>query len=103
MTTLPCTIISWLTVFIVGCIAVGFAIWTGWKLFESTRTCKGVWDALIIRGKLEASLRDYRSAQRRMRDKYAEGDEAVKRDLWRNLHACEDRATELLDGPEEKS
>ena len=97
MTTLPCTILSWLTVAFLGCLTVLLVIWTGWKIFDSTRTCENVWDALIERKRWREALWNYRDAQRRMLHKYHEGDEAVKRDLWRNLHTCESRASELLD------
>ena len=45
---------------------------------------------------LEA-LQDYVKAQGRMRDKWAEGDEHVKTDLWRALHACEDKARAAIE------
>lgn len=31
----------------------------------------------------------YRSAQRRMLDRWSEGDDDVKQELWQKLHACE--------------
>ena len=48
------------------------------------------------RAELIEALRQYMLAQSRMRDKWAEGDDAVKNDLWRNLHALEDGARDLL-------
>lgn len=50
---------------------------------------------------IEDALRAYLKAQRRMLDKWADGDENVKRDLWRDLHACEVAAeSALLRQPE---
>ena len=49
------------------------------------------------------ALWDYRNAQRRMRDKWAEGDENVKQTLWHNLHACEEKASAALDEVERQS
>lgn len=46
------------------------------------------------------ALKAYRKAQRRMLEKWADGDDAVKADLWRNLHACDVLADEILDGTE---
>lgn len=42
------------------------------------------------------ALWDYRSAQRRMLDKWAEGDDNVRRDLWQNLHKCESAADSAI-------
>lgn len=36
-----------------------------------------------------AALGAYRNAQRRMLEKWADGDAQIKADLWRDLHACE--------------
>ena len=38
------------------------------------------------------ALRRYMVAQRRMLDRWADGDDAVKKELWQELHACEDGA-----------
>jgi hypothetical protein len=46
------------------------------------------------------ALRAYLTAQRRMLDRWADGDENVKRDLWRNLHACEAAAEAALASPQ---
>lgn len=46
---------------------------------------------------LRKALMAYRKAQRAMLDKWAEGDAEVKRDLWQNLHACEDAANRALE------
>lgn len=42
------------------------------------------------------ALWKYRSAQRRMLDKWADGDNAVKTELWRGLHDCEKLADAVL-------
>lgn len=42
------------------------------------------------------ALKAYRAAQRRMLDKWADGDEAVKRGLWQRLHECEAAADSAL-------
>lgn len=42
------------------------------------------------------ALWKYRSAQRRMLDKWADGDNAVKTELWRSLHDCEKLADAVL-------
>lgn len=39
----------------------------------------------------------YVRAQGRMRDRWSESDEAVKNELWKNLHSCEDAAREVLE------
>ena len=48
---------------------------------------------------LSSALRSYRRAQRRMLDRWSEGDENVKRELWRDLHACEAPAEIALGEP----
>jgi hypothetical protein len=45
---------------------------------------------------LANALREYVKAQGRMLDKWADGDENVKRDLWQNLHACEEAGRKAL-------
>lgn len=50
---------------------------------------------------LVEALTAYRTAQRRMLERFSEGDERVKRDLWRDLHECEaaaDAALKLAHG-----
>ena len=42
-------------------------------------------------------LHEYRVAQSRMKDRWAEGDKGVKSDLWKNLHSLEERALDLLE------
>jgi hypothetical protein len=42
------------------------------------------------------AARDLMVAADRMRDRWAEADDAVKRDLWRNLHARADDLREAL-------
>lgn len=42
------------------------------------------------------ALRDYRTAQRRMLDKWADGDESVKKELWNKLHECEEKANKII-------
>lgn len=54
----------------------------------------------------EVALAAYLKAQRRMLDKWADGDDAVKNQLWRDLHACELAAAAALaaskgEGPAE--
>lgn len=44
--------------------------------------------------RLRALLRDVVVAADRMRDNWAEGDDAVRVDLWRNLHAAAEAAGE---------
>jgi len=46
-----------------------------------------------------SALREYLSAQRMMFRRWAEGDD-VKAFLWRNLHACEEEATMVLEAYE---
>lgn len=49
---------------------------------------------------LQGALRAYIKAQSRMLERWADGDENVKRDLWQALHACEGtgrRASDLVD------
>ena len=46
----------------------------------------------------EAALLAYRLAQGRMLEDWAEGDEAVKRRLWQELHACEEAAEAYFRG-----
>ncbi len=47
--------------------------------------------------RLREVLRDYVQAQSRMLEGWAEGDEAVKQTLWRNLHELESGARDLLE------
>lgn len=47
-------------------------------------------------GELELALNEYVKAQGKMRDDWAEGDDITKKSLWKNLHACEQKARELL-------
>lgn len=49
---------------------------------------------------LTAALSAYVKAQSRMLDKWAEGDEAVKQSLWRDLHNCEEAGRAALAGAE---
>ena len=49
------------------------------------------------RDKLISVLIKYRYAQRAMRDKWADGDKRVKSTLWKNLHACEILADNILN------
>jgi len=46
---------------------------------------------------IERALRDYVLAQSRMADRWAEADEAVKRQLWKDLHFCEACGREALE------
>jgi len=48
------------------------------------------------RNDLAAMLRKYLLAQSRMLDNWADGDDAVKAELWRSLHSLEDEARETL-------
>lgn len=45
---------------------------------------------------LRSALRAYLNAQCRMLERWAEGDEAVKRELWQALHACEEAGRAAL-------
>lgn len=54
------------------------------------------WGATEIEN-LRAALRAYVHAQRRMLEKWADGDAAVKQRLWQDLHACEEPAAAVLD------
>ncbi len=47
---------------------------------------------------LRVALVAYRTAQRRMLERWADGDEAVRRELWQDLHACEELANAVLEG-----
>jgi len=66
------------------------AILEGRKALDET-TEESVNDALL------QSLKAYRSAQRRILEKWSEGDHHVKADLWRDLHHCEDAATAAIE------
>ncbi len=46
---------------------------------------------------VERALRDYVLAQSRMADRWAEGDDDVKRQLWKDLHFCEACGREALE------
>ncbi len=46
---------------------------------------------------LRRALKAYILAQSRMLDKWAFGDKAVRKDLWKNLHACEEPARDALE------
>lgn len=55
--------------------------------------------------RLREALLDYHYAQKRMLEKWADGDANVKKDLWKLLHSCEDKGYEALaatDRPEYK-
>jgi predicted metal-dependent hydrolase len=47
---------------------------------------------------LTQALMQYVVAQSRMRDRWAEGDDAVKATLWRDLHSCEEAGRAALKG-----
>lgn len=47
--------------------------------------------------KVVSALVEYRKAQRRMLERWADGDEAVKKELWRALHDCEPAANAALE------
>lgn len=47
--------------------------------------------------RLADALDAYVRAQGRMLDRWAEGDDAVKKSLWRGLHACEDAGRAALE------
>jgi len=47
--------------------------------------------------KLYYALVKYVKAQVNMLNKWAEGDDAVKNDLWKRLHECEPDAMEALE------
>ncbi|HZO11961.1 MAG TPA: hypothetical protein VFB62_01840 [Polyangiaceae bacterium] len=51
--------------------------------------CEKVARACNSFGDLLLALVRYRAAQRRMLDKWANGDELVRADLWKQLHDCE--------------
>jgi hypothetical protein len=55
------------------------------------------WEALEHYGQMRAALAAYVKAQSRMLEKWADGDENVKRDLWRDLHACENAGRAVLE------
>lgn len=46
--------------------------------------------------RLRESLDEYLTAQSRMADRWADGDPALKSELWRDLHACENPARAIL-------
>ena len=56
--------------------------------------CHDDWQEQMAR--LKRALDKYRYCQRRMLEKWADGDQHVKNELWTRLHACEDEATEAL-------
>lgn len=47
---------------------------------------------------LTMALTQYIVASSRMRDRWAEGDDAAKQKLWNDLHSCEQPARDLLTG-----
>ncbi len=67
------------------------------SLLTRNRALEGENAALAARcEKMEQALRAYVLAQGRMLDRWADGDDNVKRYLWKNLHACEDAARKAL-------
>ena len=46
---------------------------------------------------LEQALRAYVLAQGRMLDRWADGDDAVKQRLWKDLHACEEAGRAAIE------
>lgn len=66
------------------------------KVFQEL---KEVWEPDInpVNERLLQCLKDYRSAQRRILEKWADGDHIVKAGLWKDLHKCEDAATEAIE------
>lgn len=48
--------------------------------------------------RLREALRAYIKAQGRMLTRWAEADEGVKKQLWRDLHMCEAPARDALEG-----
>jgi hypothetical protein len=48
---------------------------------------------------LRTALEAYVKAQGRMLDRWAEGDSAVKADLWKALHDCEEAGRKALANP----
>jgi hypothetical protein len=49
---------------------------------------------------MHAALIAYRNAQRRMLERWSEGDRDVKRDLWQALRACEAAANDAIAAAE---
>ena len=56
-----------------------------------------------INSQLLAMLKKYRIAASRMLDRWAEGDQAVKNTLWKNLHELEYEALDIIEIAEKKS
>ncbi|MFY1588979.1 hypothetical protein ACN267_31315 [Micromonospora sp. WMMD734] len=54
----------------------------------------GIHRRLVLTTRRFRAIRDLLVAADRMRDRWAEGDEAVRRELWTNLHK---RADDLRD------
>jgi hypothetical protein len=54
-------------------------------------------DPAAVQAKLVTALRAYVYAQSRMLEKWAEGNDVLRRDLWRNLHDCEDAGRAALE------
>lgn len=52
--------------------------------------------ALILNHEMLEALKDYLYAQRRMLEKWADGDNNVKNGLWRKLHSCEEKAVSVI-------
>ena len=48
-------------------------------------------------------LKKYRVAASRMCDRWAEGDQAVKHELWKNLHELEAEAIEVIERAERRT
>ncbi|MCA0235440.1 MAG: hypothetical protein LCH81_03570 [Bacteroidetes bacterium] len=69
-------------------------------LFDKTfQELKEVWEPDInpVNERLLQCLKEYRSAQRQILEKWSEGDHHVKARLWKDLHQCEDAATEAIE------
>jgi hypothetical protein len=54
-------------------------------------------DAIDEVGEVIFALRQYITRQSRMREKWAEGDENVKRQLWSSLHELEQPSRDLVE------
>lgn len=68
---------------------------------EGERTKAEEWEAMYAAlfrqlQPILGTLMRYRLAASRMRDKWAEGDDAVKKSLWQDLHEIEDDALDVI-------
>lgn len=67
------------------------------ELREVVKKCDTNISLHIKNNLFRRALRSYVVAQGRMLNRWSEGDDRVKADLWKDLHACEHLAREVLE------